>query len=142
MPVSLFRGALFVRPTNVVWVFAICCASRGRKCFASRGIVCSSNECSCGVCFGAFCGAVSVLLRGALFVRPKDVVGFLLCGAFCGAASVLICGALFVRPKDVVWVFDIWCVSQSRKCFASRGIVRSSERCSFGFCYFVRFAEP
>ena len=30
---------------------------------------------------------------------------------------------------------------RGRKCFASRGMLRSSKRCSFGFCYLVQFAE-
>ena len=67
---------------------------------------------------------------------------FSLSAACRGAVRVVLRGALFVRPKDVVLVFAIWCVLRGRKCFASQGIVRSSERCSFGFCYFVRFAEP
>ena len=30
---------------------------------------------------------------------------------------------------------------RGRKCFASRGMLRSSKRCNFGFCYLVQFAE-
>ena len=56
--------------------------------------------------------------------------------------SVLLCGALIVRPKDVVLAFAIWCVSRNRKCFASRGMACSFKRCSFGFCYLVRSAGP
>ena len=58
-----------------------------------------------------------------------------------GAVKVLLCEAFIVRPKDVVLAFAIWCVSRNRKCFASRGIDRSFKRCSFGFCYLVRFRD-
>ena len=67
---------------------------------------------------------------------------FSLSATFRGAVSVLLCGALIVRPKDVVLAFAIWCVSRNRKCFASRGIARSFKRCSFGFCCLVRSAGP
>ena len=67
---------------------------------------------------------------------------FSLSAARRGAVKVLLCEAFIVRPKDVVLAFAICCVSRNRKCFASRGIDRSFKRCSFGFCYLVRFAGP
>ena len=60
-------------------------------------------------------------------------VGILLFGAFRDAVSVLLRVALFVRPADVIWARAIGCVSLTRKCFASRGIVRLSKRCGLGF---------
>ena len=67
---------------------------------------------------------------------------FSLSAACRGAVHVVLRGALFVRPKDVVLVFAIWCVLRGRKCFASWSIVRLSERCSLEFYYLVRFAGP
>ena len=74
------------------------------------------------------------------FVR-KMYVEILLFGAFRDAVSVLLRGAWFVRPKDIVWALAIRCVSLTCKCFAFQSMFRLSKICGLGFCYRVRLTS-
>ena len=47
----LLRGALFARPTYVVFVAVACCVLRSHKCFALRGIIHSFKRCGFVCCY-------------------------------------------------------------------------------------------